>query len=363
VSAARTKLLRRFAALTDVRPADFLNSWGRILRGKSPLLSIEITRECPLHCPGCYAYGESHLGGGARLTDVADFRGDALVDGILRLVRKHAPSHVSLVGGEPLVRVRELSRALPVLNGLGTFTMVVTSAVIPIPMDWQKLPRVTVAVSIDGLQPDHDARRKPATYDRILRNVGGRRVNVHCTIVRAHMERSGYLDEFLAFWSAQPEVNRIWFSVYTPQRGENSAEMLTPEQRKRLGRELPALASRFPKLMLHGGMAEAFVEPPASPAECLFSKMSVNYTADLKTRVEPCVFGGDPDCNQCGCAISAGLHWIGGIQIAGPLLVRHVARGSMAVGSLVGRASPSRWNNSIRPGLIQISPRQTKQPL
>ena len=39
-------------------------AWGRILAGYRPALSVEITRECPLRCPGCYAYGDEHLGGG-----------------------------------------------------------------------------------------------------------------------------------------------------------------------------------------------------------------------------------------------------------------------------------------------------------
>ena len=43
------------------------------------MLSIEITRECPLSCPGCYAYGDSHLGGETTLRDLSDFRVDALV--------------------------------------------------------------------------------------------------------------------------------------------------------------------------------------------------------------------------------------------------------------------------------------------
>lgn len=338
-----------------------VQSWGKILRGKSPLLSIEITRECPLSCPGCYAYGESHLGGGSTLRDVSDFRGDQLVNGILGLIEKHDPIQVSLVGGEPLVRHRELSRVLPVLSERGTYAMVVTSAVIPIPEFWNDLPRITVAVSVDGLAPEHDVRRRPATYDRILKNIAGRRVNIHCTIVRAHVEQSSYLEQFLAFWSARPEVNRIWFSVYTPQRGESTPEMLLPQQRIRLAEDLPAMARRFPKLMLPGNMAHAFAEPPENPAACLFSKMSVNYTADLKTTVEPCVFGGDPDCSQCGCSISAGLHWIGGLSAVGPLKVQHLVRGSMAIGELVNRAVPHhtrlpRWSRDapqIEP-LVQI---------
>ena len=40
-----------------------ISAWGRILAGYTPSLSIEITRECPLRCPGCYAYGDDHLGG------------------------------------------------------------------------------------------------------------------------------------------------------------------------------------------------------------------------------------------------------------------------------------------------------------
>jgi MoaA/NifB/PqqE/SkfB family radical SAM enzyme len=95
---------------------EILSAWGRILTGHVPLLSIEITRECRLSCPGCYACGESHLGGDVTLRQLSDLRGDGLVAGVLELVRKHQPIQVSLVGGEPLVRHRELSRILPVLS-------------------------------------------------------------------------------------------------------------------------------------------------------------------------------------------------------------------------------------------------------
>src|ERR1017187_7525802 len=100
----------------SLKTREILAGWGSILRGKIPLLSIEITRECPLSCPGCYAYGDSHLAGSAQLRDLSDFRGDDLVHGILNLIERHDPMHVSLVGGEPLVRHRELSRVLPVLS-------------------------------------------------------------------------------------------------------------------------------------------------------------------------------------------------------------------------------------------------------
>ena len=118
---------------------ELLASWASILVGRIPMLSIEITRECPLSCPGCYAYGDTHLGGGVTLSELNDRRGDELVDGVLQLVRKHKPLHVSLVGGEPMVRHRELSKILPALSETGIFTLVVTSGIIPIPMEWMKL--------------------------------------------------------------------------------------------------------------------------------------------------------------------------------------------------------------------------------
>ena len=217
-------------------------AWGSILNGRAPMLSIEITRECPLSCPGCYAYGDSHLGGEKKLTELSDLRGDALVEGVLGLVKKHRPLHVSLVGGEPMIRHRELSRILPALSQQNIFTMVVTSGIIPIPMEWMGLRRNRVAVSIDGLPEHHDPRRKPATYDRILENIRGREVNIHWTITGPMMKRPGYLEEYLAFWQAQPEVKRVWVSLYSPQQGEHTPEMLTREERQRVARELPGAA-------------------------------------------------------------------------------------------------------------------------
>jgi MoaA/NifB/PqqE/SkfB family radical SAM enzyme len=330
------------------------------------MLSIEITRECPLSCPGCYAYGDSHLGGETTLRELSDLRGNALVEGVLELVRRHKPMHVSLVGGEPMIRHRELSRILPALNEMAVFTMVVTSGVIAIPRVWRKLPRFRVAVSVDGLPEHHDVRRKPATYERILDNVKGRSINVHWVITRPMLSRASYLEEYVAFWNARPEVDHIWVSLYSPQIGEESAERLQPSDRERVARELPQLRSAYRKLLVPEGMARAFVNPPKSPDDCLFAKMSTNYSADLRTHVEPCVFGGNPDCSQCGCSISSALHWIRDAKIAGPLKVGHLVRSSLGVGSAVRKLRGDgdeldRWEKGVRfvgrKALVQIQSR------
>ena len=177
----------------------------------------------------------------------------ALVDGIIELVDRLQPLHVSLVGGEPLVRYRELDVLLPQLAARGLFVQVVTSAVRPIPAAWASIPRLQICVSIDGLQPEHDARRTPATYDRILKHIEGHQITVHCTVTRQQTAREGYLEEFVRTWSANPNVRSIWMSLYTPQVGETSPERLTPADRRAGRRRRCAAARALPETADAGG--------------------------------------------------------------------------------------------------------------
>ncbi|MGH7544030.1 MAG: radical SAM protein, partial [Gemmatimonadota bacterium] len=299
-------------------------------------LSIEITTRCPLSCPGCYAYQPEHLAG-TPLESLKDFQGDDLVQGILELVDRHKPLVVHLVGGEPLVRYKELNEVLPALVERGVRAEVVTSAVRPIPESWSALDGVTVVVSIDGLQPEHDVRRKPATYERILKHIQGHRIYVHCTVTSQMMERPGYLEEFMTFWSGRSEVAQIRISFFTPQMGETSREILTPEMRRRAVAELARLEGAYPKLLFGDGMRKAYLAPPQNPDECIFARITQCISADLKTVVTPCQFGGNPNCAECGCVASIGLHAIGRHRLAGGIPVGSIFDASFKTGSAVRR--------------------------
>jgi sulfatase maturation enzyme AslB (radical SAM superfamily) len=317
-------------------------AWGRILNGYTPALSIEITRECPLHCPGCYAYGDDHLGGGElTLRTVRDFKGQELVDNFVALVDKHRPLHVSIVGGEPLVRYRELNEILPQLAKRNIHSQLVTSAVREIPKHWNKIHRLSLVVSIDGLQPEHDVRRTPATYERIQKNIVGHHITVHCTVTRQQVNRPGYLEAFLKFWSAKEEVTKIWMSLYTPQVGEVSDERLRPADRQAVVADLLALRLRYPKLALPQGLIDVYANPPDSPAECVFSKITTTISADLTTRISPCQFGGNPDCSSCGCIASAGLAAVARHQLFGFIPVGSIFSGSVKVGERVRKLRPA----------------------
>jgi MoaA/NifB/PqqE/SkfB family radical SAM enzyme len=298
-----------------MKTSEVIQAWKSILGGRRPSLAIEITRECPLRCPGCYAYEDGHVGG-MNLRQLQDKRGDDLVQGVLALVDEHRPLHLSLVGGDPLVRHREVTSLLPLLQERGVHVQIVTSAFRQIPQEWTAIEKLNIVVSIDGLQPEHDQRRKPATYARILESIRGHQVTVHCTITGQMMKRASYLREFVEFWSAKPEIQKIWMSMFTPQVGATGPEILTRGEREQAVDELLRLRHIFPKLDMREGLIQEFLHPPASPDECIFAQTTHTISADLKSRITPCQFGGNPDCSQCGCFASMGLAAVGNYKLA-----------------------------------------------
>ncbi|HEY3743473.1 MAG TPA: radical SAM protein [Bryobacteraceae bacterium] len=317
-----------------MQTSDILKAWGKILKGERPTLSIEITRECPLRCPGCYAYGDDHLGGGMTLRQLNDRKGDHLVEGVLEIADRLKPLHLSIVGGDPLVRYRELEILLPKLIERGIHVQIVTSAFRPMAASWVDLPLLNLVVSIDGLQPEHDARRAPATYERILKNIAGQRVTIHSTITGQMMRQPDYLGRFLEFWTPREEIRKVWFSIFTPQVGDQLEEILTPDERRRAIAEMFELIRRFPKLDMAPELIAQFARPPKSPEDCVFAQTTQTISADLKSAITPCQFGGTPDCSSCGCIASMGLAAIADHKLGGVIPVGALFRASIKIGKM-----------------------------
>jgi MoaA/NifB/PqqE/SkfB family radical SAM enzyme len=283
------------------------------------------------------------LGGGVTLRQLSDYKGDQLVKSVLDVVDRHKPLHISLVGGDPLVRCRELEVLLPQLNERGIFVQVVTSAFRQIPAAWASLSRLNVVVSIDGLEPEHNERRKPATYERILKNIVGHRVVVHTTITGQTMRRDGYWEEFLRFWTPREEIKKVWISLFTPQRGAALApEHLSIEERDRAIQDLYRLREKFPKLDMAKALIKELARPPQSPDECVFAKTTLTLSADLRTKVEPCQLGGDPDCARCGCVASMGLAAVGNHVLVPGLTAGMIFHASAKIGGMVAKLRDAR---------------------
>jgi sulfatase maturation enzyme AslB (radical SAM superfamily) len=239
------------------------------------------------------------------------------------------------VGGEPLVRFRELDVLLPRLSRMGIEVQLVTSAVRPIPANWAGIEDLHLVVSIDGLEAEHNRRRAPATYERILRNIEGQSLAIHCTVTHQMAARANSFREFLFFWSSRPEVRKIWFSLFTPQIGDVFDEILSPQERAATLEQLIELRAVFPKLDLPNSVVEGYRSPPSSPSECLFARTTMSVTADLQSQITPCQFGGNPDCGQCGCMASAGLKAVGEYRLLGLVPLKSVYNASDRLGRTV----------------------------
>jgi MoaA/NifB/PqqE/SkfB family radical SAM enzyme len=321
-----------------MQTSQIVQAWGKILKGEHPSLSLEITRECPLRCPGCYAYDKGHLGGGQTLRDLNDRSGQALIDGVLEVVDRLKPLHLSIVGGDPLVRYRELESLVPQLLSRGIHVQIVTSAFRAMNAEWANLPRLHIVVSIDGLQPEHDVRRAPATYERILKNIAGQRVTIHCTVTGQMMKRPEYLGQFLEFWTPRPEIKKVWFSLFTPQIGDQLAEMLTPAERALAITEMQQLRKRYPKLDMPAAVIQQFASPPQRPEDCVFAQTTETISADLLTKITPCQFGGKPDCQSCGCIASMGLASVAAHRLGGVIPVGAIFKASLKIGRMRAKA-------------------------
>lgn len=335
-----------------MRHARIFKAWVQILLGRRPALAIEVTNKCPLSCPGCYAYQPRHVSGKG-LESIPDYRGDELVKRVLALLDEKRPLGLFLVGGEPLVRIRELNKLLPEVSRRGLEAEVVTSGVVPIPSWWMQLKGLSVVVSIDGLQPEHDRRRTPATYERILENIKGLRVFIHCTVTRQMAEVPDSLDQFLAFWSARPEVQGIRISLYTPQVGEVAAEILGREERVHVISSLDRLGKVYEKLRLSDDMMTAYLNPPENPGKCIFAHVTECISADFKTPVLPCQLGGEPDCRQCGCVAAIGMEAVGLHRLLGGIPVGFFFRVSDRIGDFA---------RAVRQGLRRMAVWSSRHP-
>jgi len=325
-----------------VKTSAITRAWWKILKGERPSLSIEITKECPLRCPGCYAYDVAHLGGGITLRGLRDRKGQELIDGVLEVVDRLKPLHLSIVGGDPLVRYRELELMIPLLLDRGIHVQVVTSAFRPLAPAWATLAKLQVVVSIDGLQPEHDVRRAPATYARILGNIAGQKITIHCTVTGQMMKRPGYLRKFLECWTPRAEIRKVWFSLFTPQLGDRLPEMLQPHERRQAIADMLALRKEFPKLDMPEGMIRQFATPPRRPEDCVFALTTQVLSADLQTKITPCQFGGNPDCGSCGCVASMGLAAIAAHKLGGIVPVGAIFKASIRIGQIgQGRPQPT----------------------
>lgn len=135
-----------------------------LLAGSPPVVQVHPTRRCNLSCEHCYTSSGPAERGELSLA----LLGAALEDAVRLGYRQLAVS-----GGEPLL-YRELAGLLARARALGMITTLTTNGTLLTPARWQPLAPLVdfVAVSLDGLEAEHDRlRRRRGTFVRTLANL------------------------------------------------------------------------------------------------------------------------------------------------------------------------------------------------
>ena len=83
--------------------------------------------------------------------------------------------------------------------------------------------------------------------------------------------------------------------------------------------DLRQLRKKYPALEMPDSLIREIESPPKNPDECIFARTTKTISADLETAISPCQFGGNPDCEQCGCIASMALAAVGHRRVLGPI--------------------------------------------
>jgi hypothetical protein len=119
-------------------------------------------------------------------------------------------------------------------------------------------------------------------------------------------------------------------------------EILTADQRSRAIEELLRLRVVYPLVGMDERTIVEFRNPPTSPKDCIFARTTLTVSADLKTRITPCQFGGNPDCSRCGCFASMGLAAVGHIKVMPGVTAGQLLAVSDLIGKAVSKLQPGR---------------------
>ena len=265
-----------------------VKAWGRILAGLHPNLSIEITRECPLRCPGCYAYGADHLGGDITCAKSATTR-----------AKRSSPSSAPRSRAPPASPLDRRRRAAGPLSRAERAPAEARRA----RASTRSSSRARCARSRSSgprIPPPADRRvdRRPPARARRAPEAGD---------LRSHPEaHQGTQDHRPLHGDAAAgaprrlprRVRRLLVeqsrtparsgSASTRRRSARSSdERLLPADRERVVADLIALRKKYPKLQMPKGLIEVYATPPDSPDECIFAQTTTCVSADLKTQITP----------------------------------------------------------------------------
>ena len=137
------------------------------------------------------------LGGGVTLRDLHDRKGQELIDGVLEVVDRLRPLHLSLLSeATRLSGIASSKLMIPAIASIGEFTSRLSPARSgPLRRVGRHSLTMNVVVSIDGLQPEHDVATRTGDLRSNPENIAGQKITIHCTITGQMMKHPRLFEE------------------------------------------------------------------------------------------------------------------------------------------------------------------------
>lgn len=253
-----------------------------------PIATFDITGRCPLRCRHCYFF-QSPLRGDDLPTEIFLRR--------LRDVRdKYGILSAFWVGGEPLLRLRLLRRAMRLFRR----NAVSTSGMVPIPPDLD----VGLLISIDGPREVHDRIRGSGSFDRVMENLAPVQSGTFALSVTLTSESVDTIDSLPTLVEKTRALGAvIGFYVGPPD------DPLRVEGAIREGviNRLLDLMGRWPNVVLNPPTSLELFRPQWSQdlaRHCIYRNRAIAFDTHLKPKI-PCTFDARAHCSECGCAVVA----------------------------------------------------------
>lgn len=245
---------------------------------------IEVTRRCNLRCTTCFFFQ-------AFQHEEKDLAEDLLIASLRALQRRHGIKFMSLVGGEPLLRLRVVEAAASIFP----VSVMFTNGLLPIP----DLP-IAIGVSLDGPPEINDAVRGRGVYEKVVSGLrrAPRAVFIQCVVTQRN---APVLERFTESLTALPNVNGVVFSIYVPQRGDTSGLAFPLAERDRLIDLLLHLKERHGPFVFNERRALDLAHSSTCRRvtdACDMKERSLALDYRLRRR-RPCCYGENVDCDLC----------------------------------------------------------------
>ncbi|HEY3314909.1 MAG TPA: radical SAM protein [Bacillota bacterium] len=305
------RMLRDALRITLRDPAEALFIWRTLRRQRAaaarrqrnaaaglpvpPLMIASVTRQCNLHCLGCYDRAQGHRGGGEMSRE--------RLEKVIAEARDLGMAIILLAGGEPLLRpdILDITAAFPeVIFPVFTNGLLIDEAMTA---RLKRQRNVIPVVSLEGDPDDTDQRRGEGVFERlrpVISGLAGRGVFFGVSLTVTARNHQLVTDEAFIRSLMGLGARLFFFVEYVPVAPGTDDWVLSDGQRASLLTAVEGFRAHLP------GLFVAFPGDEEASGGCVAAGRGFIHVSP-EGRVEPCPFAPYSDADLGVMTLSEAL--------------------------------------------------------